>query len=114
MRNSHTCGRGALIIALTRQTPICRPRFLTSLCFFPHSQSSRKDLLRLGAQRDGWLKPDFSVTGTDHPCPASYGLVFIIWDQPEYDEGALERYVRGLANLSLLFEPGERFSYSNI
>ena len=36
------------------------------------------------------------------------------WDQPEYDEGALERYVRGLANLSLLFEPGERFSYSNI
>lgn len=36
------------------------------------------------------------------------------WDQPEYDEGALERYVRGLANLSLLFDPGERFAYSNI
>lgn len=36
------------------------------------------------------------------------------WDQPQYDEGALERYVRGLANLSLLFEPGERFSYSNM
>lgn len=36
------------------------------------------------------------------------------WEQPEYDEGALERYVRGLAHVSLLFEPGERFSYSNI
>lgn len=36
------------------------------------------------------------------------------WDQPKYDEGALERYVRGLANASLLFAPGESFSYSNI
>ena len=36
------------------------------------------------------------------------------WDQPEYDEGALERYVRGLGNASLLFAPGERFAYSNI
>ena len=36
------------------------------------------------------------------------------WDQPEYDEGALERYVRGLAHMSLLFDPGERFAYSNI
>ena len=35
------------------------------------------------------------------------------WDQPEYDDGALERYVRGLASASLLFAPGERFSYSN-
>src|SRR5579884_2633103 len=36
------------------------------------------------------------------------------WDAPEYDEGALERYVRGLADRSLIFAPGERFSYSNI
>jgi len=36
------------------------------------------------------------------------------WDQPEYDEGALERYVRRLGTASLLFVPGERFSYSNI
>ncbi len=36
------------------------------------------------------------------------------WDQPEYDEGALERYVRSLGNASLLFAPGERFAYSNI
>ena len=36
------------------------------------------------------------------------------WDQPQYDEGALERYVRHLATASLLFAPGERFAYSNI
>lgn len=36
------------------------------------------------------------------------------WDKPEYDEGALERYVRGLKNLSLTSRPGEKFSYSNI
>jgi len=36
------------------------------------------------------------------------------WDKPEYDDGALERYVRGLNNLSLLGEPGEKFRYSNI
>ena len=54
MRNSHTCGRGTLINALTRLTPICNPRFLTFVCFIPHSQSSRKNLLRLDVQRDGW------------------------------------------------------------
>jgi CubicO group peptidase (beta-lactamase class C family) len=36
------------------------------------------------------------------------------WDKPEYDDGALERYVRGLNNLSLLGAPGEKFRYSNI
>ncbi len=36
------------------------------------------------------------------------------WDKPEYDEGALERYVRGLNNLTLLGAPGEKFRYSNI
>ena len=36
------------------------------------------------------------------------------WDEPEYDEGALERYVRSLANRKLLFAPGEQFSYSNM
>src|SRR5207237_2263891 len=36
------------------------------------------------------------------------------WDQPEYDAGALERYVCSLGNASLLFAPGERFAYSNI
>ena len=36
------------------------------------------------------------------------------WDEPEYDEGALERYVRSLTDRELLFEPGERFTYSNM
>jgi CubicO group peptidase (beta-lactamase class C family) len=36
------------------------------------------------------------------------------WDQPEYDEGALERYVRSLAPETLLFAPGSQFAYSNI
>ena len=36
------------------------------------------------------------------------------WNDPEYDEGALERYVRSLTNRELLFEPGKNFSYSNL
>lgn len=36
------------------------------------------------------------------------------WEEPEHDEGALARYVRGLADRRLLFEPGERWSYSNM
>jgi len=36
------------------------------------------------------------------------------WDKPEYDDGALERYVRSLSNLSLISAPGEKFQYSNI
>ena len=36
------------------------------------------------------------------------------WDKPQYDDGALERYVRSLGNLQLVFAPGERFQYSNI
>jgi CubicO group peptidase (beta-lactamase class C family) len=35
------------------------------------------------------------------------------WDEPEYDEGALERFVRSLTDRELLFEPGEKFTYSN-
>jgi CubicO group peptidase (beta-lactamase class C family) len=35
------------------------------------------------------------------------------WDKPEYDAGALERYVRSLADLKLVFAPGEKFAYSN-
>jgi CubicO group peptidase (beta-lactamase class C family) len=33
---------------------------------------------------------------------------------PEVDEGAAERYVRGLSHLKLVAAPGERFFYSNI
>jgi CubicO group peptidase (beta-lactamase class C family) len=36
------------------------------------------------------------------------------WDEPEYDEGALERFVRSLTDRELLFEPGEKFTYSNM
>ena len=35
------------------------------------------------------------------------------WDKPEYDEGALERYVRSLSRLSLVAPPGATFHYSN-
>jgi CubicO group peptidase (beta-lactamase class C family) len=33
---------------------------------------------------------------------------------PEYDDGAAERFVRGLSGRKLIANPGERFSYSNI
>jgi CubicO group peptidase (beta-lactamase class C family) len=36
------------------------------------------------------------------------------WDEPEYDEEALERFVRSLTDQELLFEPGEKFTYSNM
>ena len=35
------------------------------------------------------------------------------WDHPEYDEKALERYVRGLSGQRTLFRPGDRYAYSN-
>ena len=36
------------------------------------------------------------------------------WDKPQYDDAALERYVRSLTNQKLLFAPGERVQYSNM
>lgn len=36
------------------------------------------------------------------------------WDKPQYDDGALERYVRSLRNQKLLFAPGVDFRYSNM
>lgn len=36
------------------------------------------------------------------------------WDKPQYDDGALERYVRGLKGKKLLWDPGTRWAYSNI
>lgn len=36
------------------------------------------------------------------------------WDNPQYDEGALERYVRSLADKKMRFDPGQRFAYSNM
>ena len=36
------------------------------------------------------------------------------WDEPEYDEGALERFVRSLTGRSLVSAPGGRFIYSNM
>jgi CubicO group peptidase (beta-lactamase class C family) len=36
------------------------------------------------------------------------------WEQPEYDGASLERYVRALADSTLVFDPGTRWQYSNI
>lgn len=36
------------------------------------------------------------------------------WERPDYDGGALERYVRSLRALQLIAPPGERYAYSNI
>jgi CubicO group peptidase (beta-lactamase class C family) len=35
------------------------------------------------------------------------------WHQPDYDDEALERYVRSLTNEEMVAAPGERYSYSN-
>src|SRR5256884_1309099 len=34
------------------------------------------------------------------------------WDRPEYDAGALERFVRSIADQKLVLAPGEKFAYS--
>lgn len=36
------------------------------------------------------------------------------WDNPVYDAGALERYVRSLTDRKMRFDPGEKFAYSNM
>jgi CubicO group peptidase (beta-lactamase class C family) len=36
------------------------------------------------------------------------------WNRPEYDDGALERYVRSLQDKTLLWQPGHKFRYSNM
>lgn len=36
------------------------------------------------------------------------------WNRPQYDEGALERYVRSLTGQKLLWAPGTKFRYSNM
>lgn len=36
------------------------------------------------------------------------------WSRPQYDDGALERYVRSLEKEQLLWDPGTRFAYSNM
>jgi CubicO group peptidase (beta-lactamase class C family) len=36
------------------------------------------------------------------------------WDKSQYDDGALERYVRSLSNQKLIFAPGTEFRYSNM
>jgi CubicO group peptidase (beta-lactamase class C family) len=36
------------------------------------------------------------------------------WDKPQYDEKALERYVKNISVDTLLFSPGAQFSYSNM
>lgn len=36
------------------------------------------------------------------------------WDSPEYDDGALERWIRGLRDSTLIAAPGAKWEYSNI
>lgn len=36
------------------------------------------------------------------------------WDKPQYDKGAIERYVRSLADKKMRFDPGKRHAYSNM
>jgi CubicO group peptidase (beta-lactamase class C family) len=36
------------------------------------------------------------------------------WDKPQYDDGALERFVRSLGDRSLIAEPGAKMQYSNM
>lgn len=37
-----------------------------------------------------------------------------LWNKPEFDDGALERYVRSLRDKELRWDPGTKFAYSNM
>lgn len=41
-------------------------------------------------------------------------VLFYFWHKPEYDDEALERYVRSLNEKKLIAAPGEKYSYSNM
>src|SRR5947208_607478 len=54
--------------------------------------------------------PDQMVTHTSgRPDVTNYH-----WDKPEYDDGALERFVRSLHDKTLRWAPGKDFRYSNM
>ncbi|TVX94368.1 serine hydrolase [Paenibacillus agilis] len=36
------------------------------------------------------------------------------WDKPQFDEEALERYVKSVGDRSLMWEPGTKYAYSNM
>ena len=36
------------------------------------------------------------------------------WDKPQYDDGALERFVRSISDRSLIADPGAKMQYSNM
>lgn len=40
--------------------------------------------------------------------------LYTSWQNPEYDDQALERYARSLSDVSLISNPGESYSYSNM
>jgi CubicO group peptidase (beta-lactamase class C family) len=42
------------------------------------------------------------------------GELYSSWEHPDYDDQALERYVRSMHNKSLIADPGKSYSYSNM
>jgi len=40
--------------------------------------------------------------------------LFSSWENPEFDDGALKRFVKGLKTKSVVSKPGEKYLYSNI
>jgi CubicO group peptidase (beta-lactamase class C family) len=63
--------------------------------------------------KDPWYK---SIT-VRHMLTHTSGMPDVddyLWNKPEYDDGALERYVRSLADKKLRFDPGTKFAYSNM
>jgi CubicO group peptidase (beta-lactamase class C family) len=65
---------------------------------------------RLADGREGEITIRHMLTHTSGmPDIEDYG-----WDTPEFDEAALERYVRSLSDQRLLFGPGTKWSYSNM
>lgn len=59
--------------------------------------------------RDITIQQMLSHTGGMPDVDSDYG-----WHRPEYDEGALERFVRSLDSYGLLAAPGEKHEYSNM
>jgi CubicO group peptidase (beta-lactamase class C family) len=65
---------------------------------------------RLSDRREGEVKVRHILSHTSGlPDVEDYG-----WERPEFDEGALERYVRSLTDKRLGSDPGTKWKYSNM
>jgi CubicO group peptidase (beta-lactamase class C family) len=69
---------------------------------------------QIGAERCARITPRQILSHTSGMPDMDEGEYDLLVAHPEWDDGAAERYVRGLSGRKMAADPGERFLYSNI